>query len=59
MRDVVNMIEIPSKGVYKIGGYGKEIKVIYKTEKDAMDARMEMHKKSGEELNKMFPEGMF
>lgn len=53
------MIEIPSKGVYEIGGYGKEIKVIYKTEEDAMDARMEMHRKAGEEINKMFPNGIF
>ena len=59
MNWVVNMIEVPSKGVYEIGGYGKEIKIIYCTEKDAMDARMEMHKKAGEEINKMFPDGMF
>lgn len=56
---MINMIEVPSKGVYEIGGYGNEIKIIYKTETDAMAARMEMHRKICEEMNEMFPEGIF
>ena len=53
------MIEVPSEGVYEIGGYGKEIKIIFRTEEDSMNARMKMHKKTAEIMNKMFPEGVF
>jgi len=53
------MIEVPSKGVYEIGGFGKEIKIIYKTEEAAMDARVEMRKKLCKELKEKFPEGVF
>jgi len=53
------MIEVPSEGIYEIGMKGREIRLIYTTEEKAMDALMEMHRETGRQLEKLFPDGMF
>lgn len=53
------MIEMQSDGIFEIGKKGRVIQLIYKTEKDAMNALMEHHVRTGKEFAKMFPEGVF
>ena len=52
-------MEISSKGIYEINIDGNTIKLIYNSVDDALAAMYVFRKKQFEEMNKVFPNGVF